>query len=168
MKERKKTSFARARIRLFYKSLRISFFYFSFYVKYGYKLMWDSLIPIVKQWHQFREKIKWLVAIFFLLLLLIHVYPRQDFFYDDEMKDYEDIKRANMCIDRNSDIVLFVFFSLSTGNKWLWFHQPLFVLFIRMENPLNKSENEQLWWSFDYYVSFLFTSEWNHQYDKWW
>ncbi|CAF1578297.1 unnamed protein product [Adineta steineri] len=29
-----------------------------FYVKYGYKLLWESLTPIVQQWHRLREKFK--------------------------------------------------------------------------------------------------------------
>jgi hypothetical protein len=32
--------------------------YFSFYVKYGYKLIWESLTPVVQRWHQLREKFK--------------------------------------------------------------------------------------------------------------
>lgn len=38
---------------------------FSFYVKYGYKYLWDSLKPIVEHWHRLREKFsigdKWFV-----------------------------------------------------------------------------------------------------------
>ncbi|CAF3942662.1 unnamed protein product [Rotaria sp. Silwood2] len=29
-----------------------------FYVKYGYKLMWESLTSVVQRWHQLREKFK--------------------------------------------------------------------------------------------------------------
>ena len=43
--------------RSYYFTTRFQFL-FRFYVKYGYKLLWDSLIPVVKQWHQLREKIK--------------------------------------------------------------------------------------------------------------
>jgi hypothetical protein len=32
--------------------------FFSFYVKYGYKLIWESLTPVVERWHQLREKFK--------------------------------------------------------------------------------------------------------------
>jgi hypothetical protein len=27
-------------------------------VKYGYKLIWESLIPVVERWHRLREKFK--------------------------------------------------------------------------------------------------------------